>query len=160
MAYTAAVKKIKKYPIGSRRLKTVTADHLQAFIDFMSYGGTNPDGTASPPMSKGYMLQFSAVLQGAFRFAVFPKRLITFNPMQYVRLRGQKKEADIFCGEEAEAVSRPTITHGQYLKLTRYLKDRKKPCAAARTDRLLHGASHWRGLRPDLAGTSIWTSST
>ena len=55
--------KIKKYPIGSRRLKTVTADHLQAFIDFMSYGGTNPDGTASPPMSKGYMLQFSAVLQ-------------------------------------------------------------------------------------------------
>ena len=28
----------------------------------------------------------------------------------------------------------------------------EKPCAAARTDRLLHGASHWRGLRPDLAG--------
>ena len=100
MAYTAAVKKIKKYPIGSR---------------------------ASPPMSKGYMLQFSAVLQGAFRFAVFPKRLITFNPMQYVRLRGRKEEADIFCGEEAEAVSRPTITHGQYLKLTGYLKDRKNP---------------------------------
>ena len=126
-AYTAAVKKIKKYPIGSRRLKTVIADHLQAFIDFMSYGGTNPDGTISPPMSKGYMLQFSAVLQGAFRFAVFPKRLITFNPMQYVRLRGRKEEADIFCGEEAEAVSRPTITHGQYLKLTGYLKDRKNP---------------------------------
>ena len=127
MAYTAAVKKIKKYPIGSRRLKTVTADHLQAFLDFMSYGGTNPDGTTSPPMSKGYMLQFSAVLQGAFRFAVFPKRLITFNPMQYIRLRGRKEEADIFCGEEAEAVSRPTITHGQYLKLTGYLKDRKNP---------------------------------
>ena len=127
MAYTAAVKKIKKYPIGSRRLKTVTADHLQAFLDFMSYGGTNPDGATSPPMSKGYMLQFSAVLQGAFRFAVFPKRLITFNPMQYVRLRGRKEEADIFCGEEAEAVSRPTITHGQYLKLTGYLKDRKNP---------------------------------
>ena len=107
MAYTAAVKKIKKYPIGSRRLKTVTADHLQAFLDFMSYGGTNPDGTTSPPMSKGYMLQFSAVLQ--------------------VRLRGRKEEADIFCGEEAEAVSRPTITHGQYLKLTGYLKDRKNP---------------------------------
>ena len=100
---------------------------MQAFIDFMSYGGTNPDGTTSPPMSKGYMLQFSAVLQGAFRFAVFPKRLITFNPMQYVRLRGRKEEADIFCGEEAEAVSRPTITHGPYLKLTGYLKDRKNP---------------------------------
>ena len=59
--------------------------------------------------------------------AVFPKRLITFKPMQYVRLRGRKEEADIFCGEEAEAVSRPTITHGQYLRLTGYLKDRKNP---------------------------------
>ena len=37
MAYMAAVKKIKKYPIGSRKLKTVTADHLQSFIDLMSY---------------------------------------------------------------------------------------------------------------------------
>ena len=66
------------------------------------------------------MLKFSAVLQGAFRFAVFPKRLITFNPMPYVRLRGRKEDADIFCGEEAEAVSRPTITHGQYLKPVSY----------------------------------------
>lgn len=47
-------------------------------------------------MSRGYMLQFSAVLQNSFRFAVFPKRLITFNPMQYVKLRGRKQEADIF----------------------------------------------------------------
>ena len=43
MAYINAVKKIKKYPIGSRKLKTVTAEHLQSFIDLMSYGGTNPD---------------------------------------------------------------------------------------------------------------------
>ena len=134
MAYTAAVKKIKKYPIGSRRLKTVTADHLQAFIDFMSYGGTNPDGTVSPPMSKGYMLQFSAVLQGAFRFAVFPKRFITFNPMQYVRLRGRKEEADIFCDDDTDTVSRPTITHEQYLKLTGYLKGKENPaCCPCRS---------------------------
>ena len=99
MAYMAAVKKIKKYPIGSRKLKTVTADHLQAFIDLMSYGGVNPDGTTSKPMSKGYMLQFSAVLQNSFRFAVFPKRLITSNPMQYVKLRGRKEETDIFLGQ-------------------------------------------------------------
>lgn len=43
------------------------------------------------PISKGYMRQFSAVMQGAFRFAVFPKRLITFNPMQYIKIR-QKQE--------------------------------------------------------------------
>ena len=127
MAYTAAVKKIKKYPIGSRRLKTVTADHLQAFIDFMSYGGTNPDGTASPPMSKGYMLQFSAVLQGAFRFAVFPKRLISFNPMQYVVWRGKKEEYELFSDEDGDATSAPTISYEQYLKLEEFLKKKDNP---------------------------------
>ena len=35
--------RIKRHPLGKRKLKTVTADHLQAFIDFMSYGGANPD---------------------------------------------------------------------------------------------------------------------
>ena len=81
MSYQGTVNRIRQYPIGKRKLKTVTADHLQAFIDFLSYGGTNPDGTTSKPMSKGYMLLFSAVLQNSFRFAVFPKKLITFNPM-------------------------------------------------------------------------------
>lgn len=40
------------------------------------------------------MLLFSAVLQNSFRFAVFPKRLITFNPMQYVKLRGRLLKLD------------------------------------------------------------------
>lgn len=127
MAYIAAVKRIKQHPIGNRKLKTVTSDHLQTFIDFMSYGGKNADGTTTQPMSKGYMLQFSAVLQGAFRFAVFPKRFITFNPMQYVKLRGRKDEADIFCDDDTDTVSRPTITHEQYLKLTDYLKGKENP---------------------------------
>ena len=68
MSYQGTVNRIKQYPIGKRKLKTVTADHLQAFIDFLSYGGTNPDGTTSKPMSKGYMLLFSAV-PSALRFS-------------------------------------------------------------------------------------------
>ena len=64
----------------------------RAYIDFLSFGGTNPDGTTAKALSKGYLRLFSAVLQGAFRFAVFPKRLITFNPMQYVVWRGKKEE--------------------------------------------------------------------
>jgi len=125
VAYTAAAKRIKVHPIGSRRLKTVTPEHLQGFIDFMSYGGQNPDGTVSPPMSKGYLLQFSAVLQKAFRYAVYPKRFISFNPMQYVKMRCRKDEADIFSGEAG--LSAPTISHEQYLKLTGYLKAKGNP---------------------------------
>ena len=77
---------------------------MQAFIDFLGYGGTNPYGTTSKPMSKGYMLLFSAVLQNSFRFAVFPKKLITFNPMQYVKLRGRKQETDIFSDSEGKEI--------------------------------------------------------
>ena len=127
MAYMAAVKKIKKYPIGSRKLKTVTADHLQAFIDLMSYGGVNPDGTTSKPMSKGYMLQFSAVLQNSFRFAVFPKRLITFNPMQYVVWRGKKEEYELFSYEDGETTSTPTLSYDQYQRLEDFLKKKNNP---------------------------------
>ena len=89
MAYQGTVNRIKQHPIGSRKLKTVTADHLQAYMDFLSFGGTNPDGTTAKALSKGDLRLFSAVLQGAFRFAVFPKRMITFNPMQYVGMAGQ-----------------------------------------------------------------------
>lgn len=78
MAYQGTVNRIKQHPIGNRKLKTVTADHLQAYMDFLSFGGSNPDGTTAKALSKGYLRLFSAVLQGAFRFAVFPKRLISF----------------------------------------------------------------------------------
>ena len=81
IAYTTTARQIKKHPIGQRKLKSITADHLQEYIDFLSFGGTRPDGTEAQPISKNYMLQFSAVLRGSFRFAVFPKRYITFNPM-------------------------------------------------------------------------------
>ena len=87
MAYEGTVKRIKQHPVGSRKLKTITSDHLQSYIDLLSFGNDSNKG-----ISKGYMRLFSAVLQGAFRFAVFPKRLLTFNPMQYVIMRSQKVE--------------------------------------------------------------------
>lgn len=81
-------------------------------------------------MSKGYMLQFSAVLQNSFRFAVFPKRFITFNPMQYVKLRGRKQETDIFA-ENTETEAIPVITHEQYQKLKEYLSEKENPALLA-----------------------------
>ena len=122
MAYQGTVNRIKQHPIGSRKLKTVTADHLQAYMDFLGFGGTNPDGTTAKALSKGYLRLFSAVLQGAFRFAVFPKRLITFNPMQYVVWRGKKEDYDLFSDEDGNTDSTPTLSHEQYLKLEEFLK--------------------------------------
>ena len=127
MAYQGTVNRIKQHPIGERKLKTVTADHLQAYMDLLSFGGTNPDGTTAKALSKGYLRLFSAVLQGAFRFAVFPKRLITFNPMQYVVWRGKKEDYDLFSDEDGNTDSTPTLSHEQYLKLEKFLKKKDNP---------------------------------
>ena len=127
MAYQGTVNRIKQHPIGSRKLKTVTADHLQAYMDFLSFGGTNPDGTTAKALSKGYLRLFSAVLHGAFHFAVFPKRLITFNPMQYVVWRSKKEDYDLFSDEDGNTDSTPTLSHEQYLKLEEFLKKKDNP---------------------------------
>ena len=34
-----AIRCIKKHPIAERKLKTVTAEHLQAFLDLLTFGG-------------------------------------------------------------------------------------------------------------------------
>ena len=100
---------------------------LQAYIDFLSFGGTKPDGTAAKALSKGYLRQYSAVLQGAFRFAVFPKRLISFNPMQYVVWRGRKEEYELFDQGDGDAPTVPTLTYEQFQALEDFLKKKDNP---------------------------------
>ena len=101
-AYINTVSRIKKHPIGKRKLKTVTSDHLQSYMDLLSFGGTSPDGKTVEALSKGSLGQYSAVLQNSFRFAVFPKRLITFNPMQYVVKRVKDDEYELFTEDGTE----------------------------------------------------------
>ena len=96
-------------------------------MDYLSFGGTNPDGTTAKALSKGYLRLFSAVLQGAFRFAVFPKRMITFNPMQYVVWRGKKEDYDLFSDGDSDTVSTPTLSHEQFCKLEDFLKAKDNP---------------------------------
>ena len=127
MAYQGAVGRIKQFPIGSRKLKTVTSEHLQAFFDLLSFGGASADGTTVKSFSKGYLRQFSAVMQGAFRFAVFPKRLLTFNPMQYIKIRQKQDTYELFDEDNEDGLSVPTISLGQFTALTDYLKKKENP---------------------------------
>ena len=127
MSYQGTVNRIKQFPISNRKLKSVTADHLQSFMDQLSFGGVNQDGTTAKPLSKGYLRLFSAVLQGAFRFAVFPKRMISFNPMQYVVWRGKKDDYELFSEDNGEVATIPTLTHEMYLKLEDFLKAKDNP---------------------------------
>ena len=126
--YLGAIRCIKKHPVADRRLKTVTAEHLQTFLDLLIFGGTYPDGKVKKGLSKDYIHSFSAVLQQSFRFAVFPKQLITFNPMQYIKLKRKAEEVDLFSEEEmGQSCTRP-ISHDDYEKLIAYL-EKKNPSA-------------------------------
>lgn len=126
-AYQGTVGRIKQFPIGERKLKTVTPEHLQSFLDLLSFGGMDANGKEVKPISKGYMRLFSAVLQGAFRFAVFPKRLLSYNPMQYVVMRKKQESYELFSDDNSDELAVPTITYEQYVALTDWLKKKSNP---------------------------------
>ena len=124
--YLSAIRCTKKHPIADRKLKTVTAEHLQAFLDLLTFGGEFPDGKVRKGYSKDYIHSFSAVLQQSFRFAVFPKQLISFNPMQYIKLKKQAEEVDLFSDDEVEDGTQP-ISHEDYERLIKYLEKKNPP---------------------------------
>lgn len=96
-------------------------------MDLLAFGGE--EGNFK---SKGYTIDyirsFHAVLQQSFRFAVFPKQYITFNPMQYVVMRRKAEEdVDLFSDNDEDAEVINPITPEQYQTLMEYLEERNKP---------------------------------
>lgn len=73
------------------------------------------------PLSIDRIHSFSAVLQRAFRYEVFPKQYISFNPMQYVVIRRPSQEVDLFATEDEDFSQEKTITHQQYNEIVAYL---------------------------------------
>lgn len=123
--YLQAVGRIKRHPVGNRKLKTVTSEHLQQFMDLLVFGGT-AGNFVSKGYSKDYIHSYSAVLQQAFRFAVFPKQFITFNPMQYVVLRKKTDDVDIFAGDDEQETGAKPLTFEMYEKLIEQLSKRSR----------------------------------
>ncbi len=123
--YLQAIGRIKQHPISNRKLKTVTSEHLQQFMDLLTFGGTAGD-FISKGYSKDYIHSYSAVLQQAFRFAVFPKQLITFNPMQYVVMKKKAENVDLFAEDTTDNGKAKPLTYELYQKLLTQLGKRSK----------------------------------
>ncbi len=84
--YQNIIKVIKRYPLCDLPLSDITSENLQIFMDQLALRGKEGSYAKKP---------FS-VLNHAFRFAVFPKKYISYNPMQYVMLRKHKSTPEIF----------------------------------------------------------------
>ena len=118
--YLHSIKRTKLHPISRRKLSTITSEHLQAFLDLVTFGGKEGDFDAKKGYKKDYANTYSAILNHAFRFAVFPKKYITFNPMQYVVMHKKKAEADLFVTEDDDEEVNP-LTREMYNNLLEYL---------------------------------------
>ena len=148
--YLQAIKRVKQHPIADRKLKIVTAEHLQQYLDLLVFGGKAPDGTAYRGYSKDYIHSFIAVLNQSFRFAVFPKTLITFNPMQYVVIHKKNEQADIFAEDTADDGKLTTISHEQFLSLVDFLEQKHNPAV------LPIQIAYYAGLRIGEACALTW----
>ena len=148
--YLHAIRKIKEHPIAERKLKTVTADHLQQYMDLLVFGGKDQNGKEYRGFTKNYVRAFSAVLNNSFKFAVFPKTFITFNPMQYVVMHNSDDDVDIFATDEDAEEEVNAITHEQFLSLIGFLKEKDNPAV------LPIQIAYYAGLRIGEACALTW----
>ena len=148
--YLHAIRKIKEHPIAERKLKTVTADHLQQYMDLLVFGGKDQNGKEYRGFTKNYVRAFSAVLNNSFKFAVFPKTFITFNPMQYVVMHNSDDDVDIFATDEDTEEEVNAITHEQFLSLISFLEEKDNPAV------LPIQIAYYAGLRIGEACALTW----
>jgi hypothetical protein len=78
-------------------------------------------------LSIDYVRSYSAVLQQSFRFAVFPTQFITFNPMQYVKLKRKTEDVDLFSDDNMEVADTPILSHEDYKRLITHLEKKNPP---------------------------------
>ena len=95
---------------------------IQAFMDLLAFGGTEGDFHARSDYNRDYPKSYNSVLSKAFRYAVFPKRYITYNPMQYVVMKKQKADADLFVSDDEFDENTKPLTPEMYSELIDYLK--------------------------------------
>lgn len=119
--YTVIIRQLKTHPICSQSLRSITTGQLQKLMDLIVLGGTYPDGSIHRGYSNTYAHSFSAVLQRAFRYAIFPGQIINYNPMQYVTIKKKTADVDLFLSKDASETAHKCISHEQYLTLMTYL---------------------------------------
>lgn len=119
MLYQNTVNRIKKNPISQRKIKAINSSHLQDYLDSL-YFKYKTNSQNSKPLAPSTIRAYRAVLQGAFKFAVFPKKLLSSNPMDYVVPRDNHIEPLFFQTESNEKIH--TISHSQFDSLCYYLK--------------------------------------
>jgi len=117
--YRNVMSHIRSHRIGKMKLKEVTVEALQAYVDEKYFGEYDENGKEiKHAYSASSMKEHFIVLNGIFKFAVYPKEYLKASPMQHVKKRKKIAEADIF-GSESDKLE--IITHDEYREIIDFL---------------------------------------
>lgn len=108
--YKNAIENHIKPALGKKQLKDISIDDLQQYIDEkqMKYASST---------LKAHLV----VLNGAFKYAVYPKKYLKDNPMLYVTKKKINKNLDTFLDIEEDSKIK-IITQEDYNKILSYCK--------------------------------------
>jgi len=121
--YENKIKRLKLHPLCDRKLSCITTKHLQDLMNLISIGGKQGDFSIKGSLNRKTPNLYMAILNHAFRYAVFPKKYITFNPMQYVVIVNRATDVDLFSSEDNDDAKTNPLTTEMYDKVTEYLKE-------------------------------------
>lgn len=125
--YMSVVRTLKNMPVSRMPVQSIDTHNLQVLFDSLSTGYYRLDGGFVPGYTHSHILAFSAVLQGAFRYAVYPCGIISENPMQQVVLHKRMDEAGLFPSERQSEHSMKVLMPEQFQAIVKYLKEKKNP---------------------------------
>lgn len=119
--YKNVLRHIREHSLGSIPLKNVTCEHIQNYVDEKYFGKFDENGKQLlHAYSESHMRKQFVVLNGMFKYAVYPRRFLRENLMQYVKRR--KKEKPVFLFEEDTEQRIPTISKEEYANIISFLE--------------------------------------
>ena len=105
--YLGAITNIKKHPISERKLKNVTSEHLQAFFDLLSFGGTYPDGSERKGYSKDYIRSFRQYYSSHSVLQFHQNNISLSIRCSILKLKYQTDEVDLFSDDDMDGDIQP-----------------------------------------------------
>lgn len=116
-----AMKHIARHPLGAVKLRNLTIEDIQRYVDFKTYGAFDENGNRIvKAYAESTLRKHFSVLNGMFKYAVYPKKYLRENPMQYVKKRKKETVVSIFGEGGKEKVE--TITHEEYEKIIDFFR--------------------------------------
>lgn len=151
-SYRNVMDHIRSASLGSKRLKDITIEILQAYVDEKYYGEYDAQGNEiKHAYSESTMKEEFVVLNSIFKFAVYPKEYLKSSPMSYVKKRKKPEKIDLFGNTDNQ---KEIISHEQFHRIEVFLQEHKNSYGIGYRYMLLPiQISYYTGLRAgELAG--------